>query len=140
MLDSIKELTTYLYNHHFVRYVFVGGSTFIIDLTLLLYLHDQLDLAVAWATTISYWVAIVYNFILNRYWTFSLSEKNNLHKHLAAYLMLLGFNYLFTVVFVSVVSHHTHVGIAKVLAVTIQITWTYLIYKNYIFTKKQIIV
>lgn len=135
MISWSKEFGLLLYKHHFVRYVFVGGTTFAIDLGLLLLLHDHLNVNVALATTISYWVAIVYNFILNRYWTFSLSEKNNLHKHLAAYLVLLAFNYIFTVIFVSVVSNYTQVGIAKVLAVIIQIPWTYPIYKRYIFVK-----
>jgi putative flippase GtrA len=115
----------------------VGGSTFAIDLFLLLILHDHLGVGVALATTISYWIAIVYNFILNRYWTFSLSEKSNLHKHLGAYLCLLAFNYLFTVIFVSLVSNYTQVGVAKVLAVAIQITWTYKIYKDFIFIDKK---
>ena len=133
MINRSKKLGLFLYQHRFVRYVAVGGSTFAIDLGLLLILHDHLSLGVALATTISYWVAIAYNFVLNRYWTFSLSEKNNLHKHLTAYLCLLAVNYLFTVIFVSVVSNYTLVGVAKVLAVVIQISWTYNIYKNYIF-------
>jgi len=90
---------------------------------------------VAIATTIAYWISIIYNFALNRYWTFSAWERESLRRHLSAYLVLLGFNYLFTVITVSLLSHIIYFGLAKVIAVAIQITWTYPIYKNVIFTK-----
>lgn len=95
-----------------------------------------MGLGLALATSIAYWVAIIYNFTLNRLWTFSIAEKESLHKHLASYLILLGFNYLFTVIFVSEVGHHIYFGLAKAIAVIIQTTWTYSVYKNVIFVRK----
>ncbi len=135
MIQKTKDFTLFLYQHHFVRYVFVGGSTFVIDFALLFILHQNFNLSVAIATTIAYWISIIYNFALNRYWTFSAWERESLRRHLSAYLVLLGFNYLFTVITVSLLSHIIYFGLAKVIAVAIQITWTYPIYKNVIFTK-----
>lgn len=131
-----KSFLRFLYQHPFVRYVFVGGSTFVIDFTLLYVLHESLDINLPISTTVAYWASIVYNFMLNRWWTFSASENKKLHKHATAYLVLLGFNYIFTVIFVSLMSHIVYFGIAKVLAVAIQILWTYRIYKNVIFADK----
>ena len=132
-MDRVVDTAGFLYRHSFVRYVFVGGSTFIIDLGLLVVLHEHLNLPLAVATTISYWTAIAYNFTLNRSWTFSATDKKNLSKHLIFYLALLGFNYLFTVIFVSVASHHINYALAKVIAVAIQIPWTYYLYKTKVF-------
>ena len=62
MIKRARTLSIKLYNHHFVRYVFVGGTTFIIDLGLLVLLHGFLHVNLAIATSIAYWVAIAYNF------------------------------------------------------------------------------
>jgi putative flippase GtrA len=135
VIEKTKSTTLFLYRHHFVRYVFVGGSTFIIDFGLLYLLHQHANVSVPVAASISYWVSILYNFALNRYWTFSAWEKESLHKHLVAYGALLAFNYVFTIIVVSSLSHIMYFGLAKVIAVAIQIIWTYPIYKHIIFVK-----
>jgi putative flippase GtrA len=136
MIFKIKNILAYFYQHPFIRYVFVGGTTFIIDFSILFILHGKLGIGLVIATSIAYWTSILYNFSLNRNWTFSANEKNALSKHILMYGLLLGFNYVFTVVFVSVVSHYIYFGTAKILAVGIQISWTYFIYKKIIFLPK----
>jgi putative flippase GtrA len=135
MIHKSHAFFVYLYNHHFVRYLFVGGSTFVIDLGLLIFLKEKLHLRLVVATSISYWTSITYNFCLNRWWTFSASENTSLKRHLVSYALLLGFNYVFTVVFVSTFSHFMNYSLAKVISVAIQMTWTYYIYKKYIFVR-----
>lgn len=130
----MRGFVGYLYRHNLVRYLFVGGTTFIIDFGLLVLLHGKLHLNITLATTIAYWSSILYNFTLNRNWTFSASENKKLHKHLAAYGILLGCNYLFTIAFVSIASHFMNYAVAKTIAVILQTSWTYRIYKNVIFT------
>lgn len=137
-MRNLKDLTIYLYHHHFVRYVLVGGTTFVIDFGILFCLHGLLKLNLAGSTSVAYWIAIIYNFVLNRYWTFDAHEKNSLKHHITTYLLLLVFNYLFTVTFVSIVGSHINYIIAKALAVLIQMSWTYFIYKNHIFVKKEL--
>ncbi len=137
MIYKLKNLSRYLYQHHFVRYVLVGGTTFLIDLSILYILHGVLKLNLAGSTSVSYWIAIVYNFVLNRYWTFDVREKTNLKNNITTYFILLVFNYLFTVTFVSIVGTHINYITAKILAILIQMSWTYLIYKNYIFIKRE---
>ena len=136
MMRDIKALTIYLYRHHFIRYLFVGGTTFIIDFGILYFLHSKLKLNLAGATSVAYWVSISYNFYLNRYWTFDSREKESLMRHITTYFALLVFNYLFTVTFVSIVGTHINYVAAKAIAVAIQMTWTYIIYKRFIFIKK----
>ena len=130
MIKKLRVLSIKLYNHHFVRYVFVGGTTFIIDLGLLVLLHGFLHVNLAIATSIAYWVAIAYNFTMNRWWAFSASENNSLRKHLPPYLVLLGFNYLFTVLFVGYFSRVMPYELAKVIAVPTQMIWTYPLFKK----------
>lgn len=132
-MEKIKKTTRFLYEHNFVRYLVVGGSTFAIDFFLLFVLHGRLHLNLELATSIAYWASIAYNFTLNRSWTFSAADKRNLHKHLAPYLALLACNYLFTVIFVSLASHSVNYLVAKAISVIVQTAWTYRIYKRYIF-------
>jgi putative flippase GtrA len=129
----MKEITSKLYRHNFVRYLLVGGTTFIIDFSLLAMFHGSFHIRISIATSMAYWVAVLYNFSLNRWWTFSARDKTNLNRHLVSYLILLSFNYLFTVIFVSLASHSINYLVAKVISVLISTSWTYFVYKNIIF-------
>jgi putative flippase GtrA len=134
-MSKFKGLLVFLYNHHFVRYLVVGGTTFFIDFGILLFLHGVLDLNLAASTSVAYWVSISYNFVVNRYWTFNRREKESLKRHITLYFGLLVINYLFAVTFVSIVGSHINFIIAKAMAVGIQMAWTYPVYKYYIFTE-----
>ncbi len=143
-MNIMKPIITKLYYHNLIRYIIVGGGTFIIDFGLLFFFRIQLHIPLAIATSIGFWVAVLFNFTLNRTWSFSVNETKSLHKHALAYGLLLAFNYSFTVIFVSFMDHALHslnaskaLAISKILAVLIQTSWTYIIYKNYIFTKKE---
>lgn len=129
----LKSFLLYLYRHHFIRYLFVGGTTFLIDFSILFFLHEVVHFNLALATSIAYWASITFNFLLNRSWTFSASEKKKLHEHALFYGLLLSFNYLYTVIAVSILSHFMYFGIAKLIAVITQVSWTYFLYKNYVF-------
>jgi putative flippase GtrA len=130
MIKKVKTISVVIYNHRFARYVFVGGTTFILDLSLLIGLHGILHVDLAIATSAAYWIAIAYNFTLNRWWSFSASENNSLRKHLPPYLLLLGFNYIFTVLFVGFFSREMPYELAKAIAVPIQMVWTYPLFKK----------
>ncbi len=133
MSEKLRNLTLYLYKHHFVRYLLVGGTTFLIDFGLLYTLHTHFAVKIAAATSIAYWVSITYNFVLNRHWSFDSREKESLQRHITTYFFLLIFNYFFVLLFVSFFSHHINFVIAKAIAVMMQMIWTYYIYRNYIF-------
>ncbi len=132
-MEKIKKQINFLYNHHFIRYLFVGGSTFVIDFGTLVILHGHLNMGLKFATSIAYWLSVTFNFSMNRWWTFSASENKKLHQHIAAYGILLVFNYLFTVISMSLFSRHISYAIAKPIVVILQTFWTYPIYKNVIF-------
>jgi len=132
-MEIAKKISKQLYYHSFVRYIVIGGSTVAIDFFLLVLLHGVLNVNLFIATTISYWVSIAFNFTANRIWTFGARESNVI-KHIGAYAALLGFNYLFTIVFIGVATDlGMHYTIAKILAIPIQITWTYFAYKRFVF-------
>lgn len=136
-VQKIKTAAGYLYRHHFIRYLFTGGTTFIIFSSLILLLHHD-GVRIPLATTISYWSSIIYNFSLNRWWTFSATESKRLHKHVISYGILLGVNYLFNLSFITLVSRYLPLFVTTVLSVGLQVTWTYPIYKNVIFKNTEV--
>lgn len=136
-MEQIRKTTLFLYRHHFVRYLAIGGTTFIIDFGILFILHGKLKFGIAAATSVAYWVSIIYNFVLNRYWTFDSREKESLQRHITTYFFLLVLNYIFAVTFVSFASDHINYIVAKAIAVVIQMIWTYPVYKKVIFVSSK---
>jgi len=132
-LQKLRRITLFLYHHHFVRYLAVGGTTFIIDFGILFTLHGKLKFGIAASTSVAYWISIIYNFALNRYWTFDAREKESLQRHITTYFFLLVLNYIFVVIFVSFASTHISYILAKAIAVIVQMIWTYPVYKKVIF-------
>lgn len=132
-MKNIHQSVKSFCSHNFTKYLFVGGSTFVIDFLLLLFLYGYLEINLPLSTTIAYWTSIAYNFTLNRSWTFTATEKKALHRNLAFYLALLLFNYFYTLLLVGLLSSVIHFSLAKIITVIIQIPWTYFLYKNYVF-------
>lgn len=131
----MKQKIHNIYKHSFFRYLVIGTSTFAIDFSILILLHGFLKVNVLIAASISYWLSIAYNFLLNRYWTFGIKNQDNIYKHAAMYGVLLLFNYLFTIGFLAVTVHYFQLNyiLAKLAAVAFQVSWTYFIYKKVIF-------
>lgn len=139
LLQHIKNIANKLYRHSFVRYVVIGGTSFAIDFLLLILLHSAFDLNILVAATISYWTSIVFNFFANRFWTFGVAEEQSIVKHLTAYLTLLGMNYVFTIVVIAIGQQiGIHYTVSKIVAVIIQMAWTYVVYKKVIFRKNDV--
>src|SRR5215510_6563378 len=99
MIKKTKFLVRYLYNHPVIRYLFVGGTTFMIDEGLLILLHGVLQVWLPLALFGSFCIAFAYNFCLNRWWTFSAAENKSLRQHIIPYTALFIFNLIFTVIF-----------------------------------------
>ncbi|HUD06370.1 MAG TPA: GtrA family protein [Candidatus Saccharimonadales bacterium] len=140
MTSIVKELL----KQRFIRYLIVGVFTFIIDFGLLFFFRIKLNTGLTLATSIGYWTSVIFNFTLNRFWSFDNKDIKSLHKHALAYAVLLAFNYTFTVIYIRVVtgaltsiSSTKSLVIAKVSAVAIQTTWNFFIYRKYIFVKKE---
>jgi len=120
----------------FRRYLFVGFSTVAIDYGLLIILRQFFSSGLFSAVSIAYWTSIAYNFTLNRYWSFEASS-GMVPRQLFLYACLLVFNYFITVGIVwGLESAGLSEYIAKLIALGITVTWTYLFYKKIVFINK----
>lgn len=115
-----------------IKYVLVGGTTFVLDFGILILFHEAFHVPVLIAASISYWTSIIFNFFMNRAWTFNASAS--LRRHLIPYCLLLFTNYAITLGMVGGLSHlGLNYALAKVFAVLFSMCWTYVAYKKIIF-------
>lgn len=131
-MEKLIEFGKKMTGQRFLRYVVVGGTTFAIDLGLLILLHGVFGIDKLIAATISYWISIVFNFTVNRFWTFG--AETSITQNATLYLTLLFFNYLFALGFLWLGELlGVHYVIAKILATGLQVAWTYFAYKKVVF-------
>lgn len=131
--SKIRSLAVSIFSIRFFRYLFVGATTFAIDLFILFLLHDVFGLGLAFSASVSFWSSIVFNFLANRAWVFSAQDTRRLHEHAVLYGLLLGLNYLYTIVTIVLLTKFMSYGLAKILILIVQIAWTFPIYKYIIF-------
>ncbi|WP_370324450.1 GtrA family protein [Euzebya sp.] len=113
------------------RFLVVGGSSAVIDLGLLIALRELAGLHIPVATTIAFWTGLLYNFSLNRVWSF---DADRVGVPFAKYLIVVGLNYLLTLAIVTG-GHEIGVAyaVAKVFAQGLGACFTFVAYDRWVF-------
>lgn len=97
-----------------VRFLLIGGLSYVVDLGVLLVVRDRLDAPLAAATTAGYATGFVVNFGLNRVWAFRSSSPAG--PQVGRYVLLVLANYLLTL---AIVLGLTRLGAAVAVAKTV---------------------
>ncbi|MEE8601101.1 GtrA family protein [Euzebya tangerina] len=114
-----------------VKFVVVGVSSAVIDLGLLVSLRELGGVSIPVATTIAFWTALLYNFSLNRAWSFGVAA---VRAPFARYLTVVGLNYLLTLAIVTGgVSLGVPYVLAKIAAIGIGTLGTFVAYDRWVF-------
>ena len=85
-------------------YLVVGGLTVVVDIGLLVLLHESYGVPLGAATTVAFCTAVVVNFLLNRTAMSSWGSRG-LTQHALRYGSLVVANYVITLVVVTTVGH-----------------------------------
>ena len=119
-----------------VRYVVAGSLSYIIELSFLLVLHMFFSFSVGFATAVAFWVGLAVSFVLQKLFAFQDYQKTikATTKQIGIFLVLILFNYLFTLGFV-MLSPSRLIIFSRTLALTITTVWNYVFYKKIIFRK-----
>jgi hypothetical protein len=80
MIASALKKTKSVIEIDFVRFCMVGGTGFVINMTLLLLFRRYLGMAVFYAQLIAAEIALFCNFILHNHWTY---KKHNVNKSIS---------------------------------------------------------
>jgi putative flippase GtrA len=125
-------------NHSGVRYLIVGVLSLGVDYGGLLLLYRGMDAPLAVATTVSFLIGLVFNFLLTKFWTFnSAATKHSVRQSVrqAAMVAVLVVCNIGVTNAVVVWLQHIHIGpeISKLLTTAMITLWNYILYKKVIF-------
>jgi len=126
----------------FKKYLIVGFTTFgieysIFSLSFYLLISNKLfgddTLRANLASVIGYSLSFVYNFMMNRVWSFQ--SKSNISKQLLSYGILFGFNVLATWGIITLFSDYFGLWqpISKLVAMAAIVCWNFIFYRKIIY-------
>ena len=117
----------------FFKFFVVGVSSVVLDLALLIFLKEKVGCSPVSAVALNQIVVIIYNFILNKYWSFG--SKQMLTKQFVRYLFLVLINYCLSIV--SMYIFNTLIGInyqiVRLLTVGVLFVFNFIFYKYWVY-------
>ncbi|MGH9126296.1 MAG: GtrA family protein [Acidimicrobiales bacterium] len=117
-----------------VRYIIVGGSTYVLELAMIL-VCTSLGAGPVLAVAISFWFGLLVSFILQKFLAFG--DRRTHHRVVIAQIVsfsaLVGFNFGFTVALTDLLQHDLPVVVIRTIAIGITTIWNYYLYKTRIF-------
>jgi putative flippase GtrA len=119
-----------------VRYVFVGGTSFAIEMTSLLTFYYGLHMSLPLATSIAYWIGFVLAFCLQKFVAFR-DNRRQLHIltwQAALFALLTFWNWGFALFFVGLFPAAAII-ITRSIAQLVFAGWNYFLYKYLIFNE-----
>jgi len=134
MLKLLKKRKVTL---EFLRYTFIGTSGTILDIGLLMLLKDFFGVNPTIAVVISQPIVILYNFNLNRLWTFG---KNKLKgRQVFRYTSLIAWNYAIAVLFMYIFNEGLGVDhrVVRIASIMLSVLWNFILYKFWVFAKEK---
>lgn len=130
---SLKALIQRLSRHTLLRYLIVGGTSYTFELSALLAVHWLTD-SRALAAAMSFWVGFFVAFFLQKLVAFREYSKEirTLTKQGTLYGILNIWNYIFTILFVSIFPDK-YLILSRTGALVLMSCWNYIIYRKVIF-------
>lgn len=134
-MTSLKTLATSAARRPLVRYILVGGTAYVIELSCLLLIFratGSRTLAAAIAFLVGFFVA----FFLQKLVAFQeySREVRAIARQGLLFVLLSIWNYVFTVLFVTLFPDK-HLVVSRTVALLMMASWNYIIYKKVIFKK-----
>jgi putative flippase GtrA len=121
-----------LHRSPFLKFLIVGVLSFGLDFGILVGLHEGLNVDLVIATPVAFLTSLVFNFILQRTFTFRAANSRALSA--AKYIALVVVNVVVTDFIVTGFDRlEWAYGIGKVVATVLTTTWNFLLYRNWIF-------
>ena len=129
---SIASLSRTALSYSTVRYLVVGGLSFLLDLGLLTLFYRGFGVPLALATGIGFWGSVLFNFTLQK--RFAFETRGATGRSLWRYGVLLAAN---SVIAIAVVTLFHSLGwgyvYGKVFVTAAQTVWNYFAYRSWVF-------
>lgn len=119
-----------VFKHKIIRYMVVGGSAYVIEMTSLYILRYVLGLSALVAVAISFWIGFVAAFTLQKVITFKNYDRGiaSISKQILGYSTLVAFNYAFTLLAVNLLQTTLNVMAIRTLTIATITLWNFYIY------------
>lgn len=119
--------------HQFVKYFVVGVSGVVIDLFTLMMFKEWFGMVATLAVVVNQAIMIIYNFTLNKYWSFA--NKEMPHRQVVRYLILFAINYVFSVVVMYLFSDKMGFDyrIVRLSTIALMVGWNFFLYKYWVY-------
>lgn len=131
----INKICTYCWSlrRQFAKYFIVGISGFVLNLSLLILAKEILGISAVIATAVIGLFLMVFNFLLNKYWSFR--DKTMPHKQIIRYIILSAGNYVFSVSAMYLL--HDQFGwdyrLVNIGTVAVMVSWNFLLFKYWVY-------
>lgn len=126
-----------LFSHRFFRYLIVGGSSALLDIGLLILLKNVFHISATFALALEQIFINIYNFTLQKYWTFSHTGK--VGPPIRRYLTLLLTNYFFSLLMMYL--WHEKLGfdyrIVRIATIILLVPTNFFLYKFWVYRKSE---
>lgn len=127
-------LVVSLYRHPVIRFLLVGGLSFALDLGLLALMYEVFGVPLWIATPIAFVISLVFNFLLQRLFTFQATNKGSVSA--VKYLLLVIVNIAVSDL---IVTGFDALGwsyiVGKTSATILTTAWNYFLYRHWIFQR-----
>lgn len=121
-----------LYEHSSVRFLLIGGASAALDTGVLYLLHGVLGVLLPVATLLAVVVAFLFNFTLNRIWSFG--SESPMGRQFGRYLLLAVGNWGLNVALVTgLTALGLHYVVAKIITLAIASAINYVGYRVWVF-------
>lgn len=129
-MKSISRVKS-LANKPGFRYLFVGGTAYVVEMAAL-YGITLIGTSDVLAVALSFWVGLTFSFFAQKLIAFRNRDRNSkaMSKQLGGYLILVAFNYVFTLAFVGAFAAYASVFVLRTLSIGIITLWNFFIYRQ----------
>lgn len=121
-----------------IKFSSVGFICLIVNLTIIWILTEKLNLEDITATIISFFIANLLGFFLNKYFTFKV-KNNNIFKEIYKYYTVISFSFIINIIFISVLVKLFQIWViyATIIVSLFVYIYNYIMHKNWSFKQSQ---
>ena len=124
-----------LLNSQFVIYGMVGVGVTLLKLISLYILRDVLEIVTYLSVTISYIIAVITHFFINKHYTFKVDEKKIMNMMTVRYFLALAVAFVFYAGNIWILNQLVELPfyVAVFIALFLSFIFNYFLYKNFVF-------
>lgn len=121
-----------------IRYLFVGGSVYILELGVI-YVAGRLGASSIWSVTLSFAAGLLVSFVLQKFFTFGdrRTKRHILVSQFVATSLLVLWNLGFTIVVTKLLENVMSPMLTRTIALGITTIWNYYLYRTRIFNTQK---